>query len=69
MASSTDKLLVLLDGSARSDDLLLRGAGDLVDRDVQFNRNVAVPEDFDLLVLADSPLATRSPMVTSPPWG
>ncbi|WP_426405889.1 hypothetical protein, partial [Desulforudis sp. 1190] len=56
MTSSTDKLLVLLDGSARSDDLLLSGAGDLVDRDVQLNRNVPVAENLDLLVLANGTL-------------
>src|SRR5947209_2203212 len=39
------------DRAARSDDLLLRGRGDLVHGDVQTNRDFAGAEDLDLLVL------------------
>src|SRR5690606_18791690 len=41
------------------DDLLLRRARDLVDRDVQLNRNLARTENLDLLVLANGALGDQ----------
>src|SRR5690606_3029855 len=49
----------LLDGAAGGDDLLLRGARDLVDRDVQLNRNLACAENLDLFVLANGALGDQ----------
>src|SRR4051794_1080790 len=46
----------LLDGTTSGDDLLLGGAGDLVDRNDQLNRNVPVAENLDLFVLANGSL-------------
>src|SRR4029453_18987093 len=46
----------LLDRAARGDDLLLGGAGDLVDRDVELHLDVDVAEHLAALVLADGPL-------------
>ena len=51
-ATWTDKPSVI-DGAARCNDLLLGGAGDLVNCNVQLNRNVADPENLDLLVLTN----------------
>src|SRR4051812_38770090 len=49
----------LLDRTASRDDLLLSRAGDLVDCNVQLNRNVTRPENLDLLVLANGALGHK----------
>src|SRR5690606_20807980 len=49
----------LLDGSARSHDLLLGRTRDLVDRDGELHGDVAVSENLDLLVLANSTLGDQ----------
>src|SRR6478609_4087782 len=57
--SPTPSLLWLLDGTARSHDLLLGRTRDLVDRDGELHGDVAVAQNLDLLVLPNRTLGDQ----------